>query len=123
MKNFDISSIIISKLRDVYSLKLKKHTSAKSKTDSSALIIRQSGVSVYTVGGKEYTLVSSESPEYMNRVAAYVDRKLEEMAMATRLPTNMVAVLTALNMADELMKAHDENSRLRREIMALRAGK
>ena len=78
---------------------------------------------VVTVAGKEYTLVSSESPEYMNRVAAYVDRKLEEMAMATRLPTNMVAVLTALNMADELMKAHDENSRLRREIMALRAEK
>ena len=76
---------------------------------------------VVTVAGKEYTLVSSESPEYMNRVAAYVDRKLEEMAMATRLPTNMVAVLTALNMADDLMKAHDENSRLRREIMALRA--
>ena len=78
---------------------------------------------VVTVAGKEYTLVSSESPEYMNRVAAYVDRKLEEMSMATRLPTNMVAVLTALNMADELMKAHDENSRLRREIMALRAEK
>ena len=78
---------------------------------------------VVTVAGKEYTLVSSESPEYMNRVAAYVDRKLEEMAMATRLPTNMVAVLTALNMADELMKAHDENSRLRREMMALRAEK
>ena len=78
---------------------------------------------VVTVAGKAYTLVSSESPEYMNRVAAYVDRKLEEMAMATRLPTNMVAVLTALNMADELMKAHDENSRLRREIMALRAEK
>ena len=78
---------------------------------------------VVTVAGKEYTLVSSESPEYMNRVAAYVDRKLEEMAMATRLPINMVAVLTALNMADELMKAHDENSRLRREIMALRAEK
>jgi len=76
---------------------------------------------VVTVAGKEYTLVSSESPEYMNRVAAYVDRKLEEMAMATRLPSNMVAVLTALNMADELMKSHDENSRLRREIMALRA--
>ncbi len=55
MKNFDISSIVISKLRDVYSLKLKKHTSAKSKTNSSALVIRQSGVSVYTVGGKEYT--------------------------------------------------------------------
>lgn len=76
---------------------------------------------VVTVGGKEYTLVSSDSPEYMNRVAAYVDRKLEEMSMATRLPSNMVATLTALNMADELMKSHDENSRLRREIAVLRA--
>ena len=75
---------------------------------------------VVTVAGKEYTLVSSESPEYMNRVAAYVDRKLEEMAMATRLPTNMVAVLVSLNMADDLMKSHDENSRLRRELNQLR---
>ena len=72
------------------------------------------------VGGKEYTLVSSDSPEYMRRVAAYVDRKLTEMSLATRLPSNMVAVLTCLNMADELMKSHDENTRLRRELLAVR---
>ena len=29
-------------------------------------------------------------------------------------------MLTALNIADELMKSHDENSRLRREMMTLR---
>ena len=75
---------------------------------------------VVRVGGKEYTLVSADPPEYMHRVAAYVDRKLEEAAMSTRLPTNMVAVLTALNMADDLMKSHDENGRLRREIARLR---
>ena len=40
--------------------------------------------------------------------------------MATRLPTNMVAVLVSLNMADDLMKSHDENSRLRRELNQLR---
>ncbi len=75
---------------------------------------------VVRVGGKEYGLVSADPPEYMHRVAAYVDRKLEETAMATRLPTNMVAVLVSLNMADDLMKSHDENSRLRRELNQVR---
>ena len=72
------------------------------------------------VAGREYTLVSSDSPEYIGRVAAYVDRKINEAALATRLPVDKAAVLVALNIADELMRAHDENSRLRRELMALR---
>ena len=75
---------------------------------------------VVRVAGKEYALVSSDSPEYMQRVAAYVDRKLNEMSVATRLPSNMVAVLACLNMADDLMKSHDENTRLRKELMLLR---
>lgn len=72
------------------------------------------------VAGKEYTLVSSEAPEYMNRVASLVDRKISETAMAARLSVDKAAVLTALNIADELMKSHDENSRLRRELMRVR---
>lgn len=72
------------------------------------------------VAGREYTLVSSDAPEYMNRVAAYVDRKISETSMAARLPVDKAAVLTALNIADELMKSHDENSRLRRELMNVR---
>ena len=75
---------------------------------------------VVRVAGKEYALVSSDPPEYMQRVAAYVDRKLNEMSVATRLPSNMVAVLACLNMADDLMKSHDENTRLRKELMLLR---
>ena len=75
---------------------------------------------VVRVGGKDYALVSADPPEYMHRVAAYVDRKLEETSLATRPPTNMVAVLVSLNMADDLMKSHDENARLRREITRLR---
>ena len=72
------------------------------------------------VAGREYTLVSSDSPEYIGRVAAYVDRKISEAALAAHLPADKAAVLVALNIADELMRAHDENSRLRRELMALR---
>lgn len=72
------------------------------------------------VAGKEYTLVSSDSPEHLGRVAAYVDRRITETAFATRMNKENVAVLVSLNMADELMKAQDENARLRRELNALR---
>ncbi len=74
------------------------------------------------VAGKEYTLVSSDTQEHLSRVAAYVDRKLNETMYATRMPLSNTAVLVAMNIADELMKAHDENSRLRRELNALRNG-
>lgn len=72
------------------------------------------------VAGRDYTLVSSDAPEYISRVAAYVDRKMTETALAAHLPVDKAAVLVSLNIADELMRAHDENSRLRREIAALR---
>ncbi|MBQ7849208.1 MAG: cell division protein ZapA [Clostridia bacterium] len=73
------------------------------------------------VAGKEYALVSSDSPEHLSRVAAYVDRQITETVFATRLPKETVTVLVAMNITDELMKARDENSRLRRELDALRA--
>ncbi len=72
------------------------------------------------VAGKEYTLVSSDSPEHLSRVANYVDRRIMETAYATRLNKESAAVLVCLNIADELMKAHDENARLRRELNRLR---
>ena len=72
------------------------------------------------VAGKEYALVSADSPEHMTRVAAYVDRQITETVFATRMPKETVTVLVAMNVTDELMKAQAENSRLRRELNALR---
>lgn len=72
------------------------------------------------VAGREYALVSSDSPEHLSRVAAYVDRRITETVYATRMNRENVAVLVSLNIADELMKAHDENARLRRELNELR---
>ena len=37
--------------------------------------------------------------------------------MTTRLPTQDSAILTAVTIADELLKAQDENNRLRKELM------
>ena len=76
-----------------------------------------------TVAGRNYTLVSGDPPEYVKRVAAYVDRKLRETAAVTNLPSAQTAVLTCFNLADELMKAQDENRQLRRtmEVSGLRS--
>lgn len=68
------------------------------------------------VAGKEYTLVSSDGAEHLSRVAAYVDRQITETQFAARTSKENAAVLAALNLADELMKARDENARLRREL-------
>lgn len=74
------------------------------------------------VAGREYALVSSDSPEHLSRVAGYVDRKITETVFATRMPKETVTVLVAMNITDELMKAQEENSRLRRELNELRKG-
>ena len=75
------------------------------------------------MAGKEYTLTSSDGTEHLERVAAYVDRQITETMYATRMTRENVAVLTAMNITDELMKAQDENARLRRELTALREAK
>jgi len=69
------------------------------------------------IGGRDYTLTGVESEEHMKRVAVYVDRKMEELTLSTRLPQPMIAVLTAMNIADDLIKAQDENTRLRKELL------
>ena len=72
-----------------------------------------------TVAGKPYTLVSSDPPEHVKRVAAYVDRMLSETSSVTNLPSSQAAVLTCFRMAEELLKAQDENRMLRRRLEEL----
>ena len=73
------------------------------------------------IAGKEYTIASTDSEAYVNRVAAWVDRRMNELAVATRLPATQLAVLTAVNAADDMMKSRDEIRRLEAELEALRA--
>jgi len=75
---------------------------------------------VVRVAGKDYTIASIDPPEHVQRVGVYVDRKMQEIEAASHLPSNMVAILASLNIADELLKSHDENTRLRRELMVAR---
>ena len=75
---------------------------------------------VVKVGGKEYTMVGTETEAYMKRVADYVDRTQNEIRIATGLIEPKLTVLTALNLADELFKAQGEVNRVRRELNLLR---
>ncbi len=72
-----------------------------------------------TVAGRPYTLVSSDPPEHVKRVAEYVDRELSETAAATNLPSAQAAVLTCFHLAEELLRAQDENRILTARLEAI----
>jgi len=67
------------------------------------------GVVHVDIFGSQYTIKKgSEDSEYIVRVAAYVDQKMREIN--EKLPVASVAkvaVLTSLNLADELFKERD----------------
>lgn len=73
------------------------------------------------IAGRDYTIASYDSEAYVNRVAAYVDRSMRELGMTSKLPAAQLAVLTAVNATDDMLKSRDEITRLRREIEALQA--
>lgn len=68
------------------------------------------------IAGKEYTISGYDSREHVRRVAALVDRKMNELAIQTRLPAAQLAVLAAMNMADEMIKAQNEIHDLRKQL-------
>ena len=72
------------------------------------------------IAGHDYTLSSYDNEAHVQRVAKYVDRMINDLTLATRLPAAQVAVLAAMNVADDMVKARDEVARLRQENAELR---
>lgn len=71
--------------------------------------------------GRDYTLVTDQQPDKVQCLSRYVDRRMRELAILTRAGENMLPVLTAMTLADELFTAQDEVNRLRRELDAAKA--
>jgi cell division protein ZapA len=70
--------------------------------------------------GKEYMMAGFESEEYIHRVAIYVDRKMSELkSQYVNLNSNTLSVLTAINIADDLLKLQDQLDALSREYQSL----
>ncbi len=69
------------------------------------------------INGTEYTLVSTEEPEYVQRVAVLADRKLTEIYESSpRLSTALASMLAAINLADDYIKLDDAADNLRTQI-------
>ena len=66
-----------------------------------------------TICGNEYTFVAEEDSSYVEKVAAYVDQRMSATLESTKAGQTDAAVLTAVNIADELFKAQEiaENRR------------
>ena len=60
-----------------------------------------------SICGEDYTLVADESAAYMEKVGALVDEKMSR---------DNAAVLAAVNLADELLKAQEAAENLRRQL-------
>lgn len=62
------------------------------------------------IHGQRYPIRSSLEPEYVVRLAAYVDEKMRAAADSTPTGDSLrLAVLAALNIADELFRCRDAN--------------
>lgn len=68
------------------------------------------------IAGKDYAISSYDSEAYVQSVAAWVDRRMHELHQATKLPGGQLAVLTAVNATDDMMKSREENRRLKLEL-------
>ena len=71
---------------------------------------------VVTICGEDYTFVAEESTAYTQKVAAYVNDKMEEVLKTTKVGRTDAAILTAANIADELFKAQEASGQLRGQI-------
>lgn len=62
---------------------------------------------------EEYVVKGDENPEYIEMLAAYVDRRMRMVQHRNpNLPTTKIAVLTSLNLADELNKLQEDYDEL-----------
>ncbi len=70
-------------------------------------------ITTVSIFGKDYPIASDQNPEYIQRLADFVDRKMSDISNGGEsLSTAKVAVLACLNIADDLMRMKNEKDRL-----------
>jgi len=77
----------------------------------------QQGITTVQIFGKEYPIVSDQNPEYIRRLADFVDGEMNKIAdKAESAPVGRIAVLACLNIADNLIRAKDEKEKFIRIV-------
>jgi len=74
------------------------------------------------IAGRDYMLRGFESEEYIHKVAIYVDKKMNEISKCQpNLSTSMIMVLTATNLADEVIKLKDQAEALEQQLSEMKS--
>lgn len=69
------------------------------------------------IAGKDYTLVGAEPDEYIQKIALYIDKKMNGIMKANhKLSTSMAAVLTAVNVAHDYFKSLESGEGFNKEL-------
>ncbi|GMQ60014.1 hypothetical protein AN1V17_44140 [Vallitalea sediminicola] len=71
------------------------------------------------IGGNVYTLSGNESEEYIQRVALYINNKLDDLKASENgqfLNTRLMSILLAINIADDYFKAKESTDSLERSF-------
>lgn len=69
------------------------------------------------VAGQRYTLKTDHDDRMVKSLAAYVDGKFRDVQKASRSPdTQAVAILTALQVAEELFQTRHEAAELKKSV-------
>ena len=72
------------------------------------------------VAGQEFKLAGVDSEEYMQKLAVFVNKRVDEIQKTyPNLSTNNCVILAALNMADEFQKAKADYEALDSKISEL----
>jgi cell division protein ZapA len=67
--------------------------------------------------GHDYTVKTDADTEYIQKIADYVDKKMSEILRNTKTVSTLnVAILTALNIADEFFKEMQKREELAAEV-------
>lgn len=74
-------------------------------------------VTTVTILNQTYQVRGSDDPEYVRELAGYVDSRMAELARSTPTVDSLrVAVLAALNIANDLLAARRETERLKEVV-------
>lgn len=71
------------------------------------------------IGGKIYTLSGYESEDYLQKVANYINSKInefDEIEQYRRMPVDMKSTLLSLNLADDYFKAKEQAEKLDQDL-------
>jgi len=74
------------------------------------------------IAGQEFKLSSNDSEEYVQKIAIYLNREVDEVQRAyPSLSTANCVILAALNLCDEYHKLKNENDKLKAALMQSQA--